>query len=410
MTNHRNRFPARRRFLKQSAALSAGAAALAAPSIVLGQRPPPITIGLLHPVTGPLAARGVPCREGALMALADINAAGGIRSMGGAPIAAVLGDARSDPQQAAAQVEKLHAAGVAAIIGACASSLSLATTEAAARHGIAHIVDAALSDRIVERGLANTFRFGPGCRSLARAAMQTLYALNAAAGTPAKSVAIVHGPSAAGTEAARLIAKELPTLGFEIRAVVGHAAHDRHLGELALRMRAVAADIVIAAGHGAEHALWRALRRHEVVPMALYSVLGGAASSEGLAGRLADAPDGLIDGNHGYDPRDERVAALRARVTAGGGKFVAEFLMSYTSMGLLADALERAASARREDVIAALAASAYADHMMPYGPTRFVGGQNQGARPLIAQVQAGTVRLIAPQELREADAVFPCRA
>lgn len=31
MTNHRNRFPTRRRFLKQSAALSAGAAALAVP-------------------------------------------------------------------------------------------------------------------------------------------------------------------------------------------------------------------------------------------------------------------------------------------------------------------------------------------------------------------------------------------
>jgi hypothetical protein len=37
MGNSRNRFPARRRFLKQSAALSAGAAALATPAIVLSQ-------------------------------------------------------------------------------------------------------------------------------------------------------------------------------------------------------------------------------------------------------------------------------------------------------------------------------------------------------------------------------------
>jgi hypothetical protein len=36
MGNSRNRYPARRRFLKQSAALSAGAAALATPAIVLG--------------------------------------------------------------------------------------------------------------------------------------------------------------------------------------------------------------------------------------------------------------------------------------------------------------------------------------------------------------------------------------
>ena len=36
MGNSRNRYPARRRFLKQTAALSAGAAALATPAIVLG--------------------------------------------------------------------------------------------------------------------------------------------------------------------------------------------------------------------------------------------------------------------------------------------------------------------------------------------------------------------------------------
>jgi hypothetical protein len=37
MANTRNRFPARRRFLKQSAALSAGAVAVGAPLLALGQ-------------------------------------------------------------------------------------------------------------------------------------------------------------------------------------------------------------------------------------------------------------------------------------------------------------------------------------------------------------------------------------
>jgi hypothetical protein len=37
MTNHRNRHPARRRFLKQSAALTAQVATLAAPAVVLAK-------------------------------------------------------------------------------------------------------------------------------------------------------------------------------------------------------------------------------------------------------------------------------------------------------------------------------------------------------------------------------------
>jgi ABC-type branched-subunit amino acid transport system substrate-binding protein len=43
-----------------------------------------VKIGLIHPVSGFIAFSGNQCREGALMAIADINAAGGIKSMGGA--------------------------------------------------------------------------------------------------------------------------------------------------------------------------------------------------------------------------------------------------------------------------------------------------------------------------------------
>ena len=65
--------------------------------------------------------------------------------------------------------------------------------------------------------------------------------------------------------------------------------------------------------------------------------------------------------------------------------------MTYTSMFLLADALERAKSADRAAIIEALAASAFSDHLMPYGPTRFVDGQNTGARPLLTQVLGGDI-------------------
>ena len=48
---------------------------------------------------------------------------------------------------------------------------------------------------------------------------------------------------------------------------------------------------------------------------------------------------------------------------------------------LLADALERAGSADKEKLIAALAASTFKAELMPYGPTKFVNGQNEGGRP-----------------------------
>ena len=63
------------------------ASALAFP-IVGGAQPRTVRIGVLHPVTGALAYSGQQCREGAQMAIEDINKAGGIKSLGGAPLLA----------------------------------------------------------------------------------------------------------------------------------------------------------------------------------------------------------------------------------------------------------------------------------------------------------------------------------
>jgi branched-chain amino acid transport system substrate-binding protein len=67
----------RRAFIQQSAA---AASALAFP-IVGGAQPKPVKVGILHPVTGALAYSGQQCREGALMAIEDINKTG-IKSLG----------------------------------------------------------------------------------------------------------------------------------------------------------------------------------------------------------------------------------------------------------------------------------------------------------------------------------------
>jgi branched-chain amino acid transport system substrate-binding protein len=47
---------------------------------------------------------------------------------------------------------------------------------------------------------------------------------------------------------------------------------------------------------------------------------------------------------------------------------------------------------------------------MPYGPTKFVDGQNTGAQPLMTQVLKGDIKVIVPREYREAEPVFPLKA
>jgi branched-chain amino acid transport system substrate-binding protein len=400
----------RRSFLQHSAATGA---ALAFP-LVGGAQPKPVKVGILHPVTGALAFSGQQCREGALMAIEDINKTG-IKSLGGAKLDVLLGDAQSTPQAGTAEVEKMNEAGCSAIVGAYASAICLATTQAAAKVGLPHVVDVGVADQIVERGLKNTFRFGPGYKVCAQIAMNNLHVLNTVAGKPAKSVMIIHEESLFGTGTANLLAKELPGFGFEVREVVKHANPTRDFNNIVLRMKSVNPDIVIPANYFNEYALLvRTMQQQKVVPKAIYSVLGGAASSYKFLKEFPDAANGIIDCNHWFNPKDKRAAELKKRVEAKGLFFTYEVFNTYTAVRLLADAIERAGrdgkGADRAAITAALESSSFADHFMPYGATKFVDGQNQGAQPLMTQVIKGDIKVIVPRDFREADPIFPLRA
>jgi branched-chain amino acid transport system substrate-binding protein len=396
----------RRDFLKQSAA---AASTLAFP-LVGGAQPKAIKVGILHPVTGALAYSGSQCREGALMAIDDINKAG-IKGVGGAKLEVLLGDAQSTPQAGTAEIEKMNEAGCAAVVGAYASAICLATTQAAAKYGLPHVVDVGVADQIVERGLKNTFRFGPGYRTCAQIAMSNLHVLNTAAGKPARTVMIIHEESLFGTGTANLLARELPGYGYEVKEVVKHANPTRDFNNIVLRMKAVNPDIVIPANYYNEYALLvRTMQQQKVTPKAIYSVLGGAASSYKFLKEFPDAANGIIDCNHWFNPKDKRALELKKRTEAKGLFYSYEVFNTYTAVRLLADAIDRAKSADREAITAALAASTFADHFMPYGPTKFENGQNTGAQPLMTQVIKGDIKVIVPRDYREAEPVFPLRA
>ncbi|MES3001213.1 MAG: ABC transporter substrate-binding protein [Pseudomonadota bacterium] len=397
----------RRHFMSQSAA---AASALAFP-LVAGAQPKTVKIGVLHPVTGALAYSGQQCREGALMAIDDINKRGGIKSMGGAKIESLLGDAQSTPQAGTAEVEKMNEAGVSAVLGAYASAICLATTQAAAKYNLPHVVDVGVADQIVERGLKNTFRFGPGYRKCAEIAVANLHVLNTAAGKPAKTVMIIHEESLFGTGTANLLAKELPGYGYEVKEVVKHANPTRDFNNIVLRMKALNPDIVIPANYYNEYALLvRTMQQQKVTPKAIYSVLGGAASSYKFVKEFPDAANGIIDCNHWFNPKDKRSADLRKRVEAKNLFYTYEIFNTYTAMMLLADALERARSSDRAAIMNALETSTFSDHFMPYGPTKFVNGQNTGAQPLMTQVLKNDIKVIVPRDYREIDPVFPLRS
>src|SRR6202165_1316235 len=358
----------RRRFLQTSAL---GAAAFLHAPAVLRAQGAAVKVGVLHPVSGALSYSGQQGRIGATMAIEEINAAGGIRALGGAKIEALLGDAQSTPDGGNAEVEKMNAAGVAAVVGGYASALCLSARQTAARYDLPYVVDVGVVDSIVTRGLKNTFRFGPGFGVIAKTALDSLVVINDAAGKPAKSVMIVHEDSAFGAGLAKLLNAQLPTRGFTVLETISHPTPTRDFNNVALKIKAQNPDLVIPANYYNEYVLLaRTMQQQRIRPKGIYSVLGGAASSYKFVKEFPEAAQYIMDCNHWFDPKNVKALELKKKIEDKGEFYTYEVYMNYSCILLVADALERAGSADRAKIIAALETSTLAGHVMPYGPTR----------------------------------------
>src|SRR5262249_33129883 len=167
----------RRRFLQSSALGAAAAAGALYTPTALRAQGASVKVGVVHPVSGALSYSGQQGRLGAQLAIEEINAAGGLKSLHGAKIDPMYGDAQSTPDGGNAEVEKMNAAGVAAVVGGYASAICLAASQTAARYDLPYVVDVGVVDSIVTRGLKNTFRFGPGFGVIAKTALDNLVAI-----------------------------------------------------------------------------------------------------------------------------------------------------------------------------------------------------------------------------------------
>jgi branched-chain amino acid transport system substrate-binding protein len=409
MSNRHRGGLSRRDILQTSALGVLGTAGVLAMPAVLRAQAAGVKLGILQPVTGALSYSGQQGKLGAQLAIDELNAAGGVKGLG--KIEVVFGDAQSTPEGGTAEVEKMNAAGVAAIVGGYSSSICLAASQAAARYDLPYLVDVGVADNIVTRGLKNTFRFSPGFGVIAKTAIENLITLNDQAGKPAKTVMIVNEDSLFGSGLAKLLNEQLPQKGFQVLETIAHPTPTRDFNNVVLKIKSQNPDLVIPANYYNEYVLLaRTMLQQKVRPKGIYSVLGGAASSYKFVKEFPDAAQYVMDCNHWFDPRNPKALALKKKVEDAGQFFTYELYLNYSSVMLAADALARAGAVDHDKVIAALNASTFSDHFMPYGPTKFVNGQNQGAAPVNTQVQSGDIQVIFPAAFASAKPVFPIPA
>ena len=118
----------------------------------------PVKLGVVLPLTGGQAPFGQASLNGIQLATDLINKAGGIKGAGGAKLEIISADCMTDPTTAASVTQRLISKDrVAAVMGAFASSMSLAASEVTERNRVPFLT-MSFTDILTGRGFKYLFQ------------------------------------------------------------------------------------------------------------------------------------------------------------------------------------------------------------------------------------------------------------
>lgn len=206
-----------------------------------------IVIATAGPMTGQYAAFGEQMKRGAEMAVADLNAKGGIL---GQKVVLEIGDDACDPKQAVAVANQMASKGVKLMAGHFCSGSSIPASEVYNEENILQISPGSTNPNLTERGLENVFRV------CGRDDQQGLVAGNYLADNfNGKKIAIIHDKTAYGKGLADETRKTLVKRGVRETLYEAYTAGEKDFSALVSKLKKNAIDILYVGGYHTEAGL-----------------------------------------------------------------------------------------------------------------------------------------------------------
>jgi branched-chain amino acid transport system substrate-binding protein len=367
-----------------------------------------VNVGVILPLSGANAQFGVNSRNGIELVADEINAAGGIKSLGGARINLVIADSTSTPTTAANVAQRLLTQNdVVAILGAFASSLTIAISEVTERRGVP-LLTMSFSDQITGRGFENIFQVVAKASVIGKAQFDGTAAIAASAGQKLERIAIMYEDTAYGTSQAGGLREGAKAAGVQIVMDDAYPLGITDVTPLINKLRASGAQAVFPVSYLNDSLqIIRAMRQQRITIPAI----GGAAGyvipdfEKGL-GEFAEGVLSISPAN--YDLAPELTERFRKRF---GYFMVHEALEHAVCMDVLAQAMEKAKSAKPDDLRKALQGARFEGgwtKAMTGGAVQFdKTGLNTLSVPVMVQWRNKELVTVWPADVAKAKAVWP---
>ena len=370
--------------------MALSAALFAAPALAADKT---VKIGNVEPLSGPSASVGVQGKQAREMAIEEINAAGGIKSLGGAKLELVYADSKSDPTVGVTETERLiNTEKVNLMTGCWNSAVTYPATQVAERYGIPFVVPVAVRDTITERGFKNVFRIAAKDSWWVRDQFRFLKDMQEETGVKLQRIAFVFENGDWGTGFAEKWRELAKKDGYEIVLDEPYPSTATDLTPVVTKLKAAKPDIVMLVSNAADAILMtNTMAEMQVKPKVVLASGGGHADPKFLENTDTNAL-GIFDEVE-WNTDVNKPAAKPANEKFKkkyGYDLTGESVDAYVAMYVIADALERAAStepAKIRDALAATNLTTGPGMVVSYDGVQFdETGQNKNAGIVIVQV------------------------
>jgi branched-chain amino acid transport system substrate-binding protein len=376
-----------------------------------------VKVALFVILSGSGADLGEQSRNGAELALEDINNSGGIKALGGAELELVVADVTTTYSKGPNITERvLSTNDVAGAIGYGYSGMTLACLPVIEKAKIP-LVTTSISNKITAQGYKYVFEICPKGTQFGETQVRFAAWLRDAKKLDVKKVGFVFENGPYGTSTAEGLKKGAQEVGFD--NVVLYQPYDKDItdaGPLVTKIKASGADVVFATSYTPDaQLLVSTMKAMRVTPV----LIGGGAGFcwPPIQESIGEKVNGIFSvGSWSWDTKNIVQVPERLDVTKRYEQRFGTFMPEqagehYAAVWLLKEAMERAGSAEPEKVRAVLAKEEFGQSMEGMMQPGVIGfdetGWNHYTFPTMIQWQDQKPTTVYPESVATSKVVWP---
>ncbi|HEX6195682.1 MAG TPA: ABC transporter substrate-binding protein [Jiangellaceae bacterium] len=377
-----------------------------------GDSSEPVQIGLISPMSGPFADNGTQANLGASLCVEQINDAGGIEALGGAPLELRKQDTgNAQPGQVANQAQSLiDNNDLSAMIGAWASSYTLAIAPVLEQNQVP-LVTESFADDIVEQGYQFIFKIPAPASVMGEQGVNVVLQLAEDNGYEITTAAVVAENTSSAQVSAEAAVQRLENAGVQVANEEYFEPGLTDANSLAITVLSGDPQFLFAqAGLADMQVLQEALASHGYTGPILGA--GSALVNPHYFETVGEVGDGVFTSAGwnwdlpGAEEFGEQFVERNPEFDFAGQEAGEDCAAVYGIAAALEDAGSRDPVAVR-DALAELRIEEGPAAMVSSGALEFEeNGQLKDAVPVIVQWQDGKPRTVFPEDIASADPVF----